>query len=188
MEVIKERPNEKSPGPDGFTGLFYKVAWGIIKVDIMHAINAFWSQDFRSLYHLNDAYMILLKKKKHAEEIRDYRPISLMHSFGKLLTKCMANWLARVLGALVHRNQSVFIKGWSIHDNFWDVQLSCKEIHRRRLTCVLLKIDVAKAFDSVSWVFLLEVLQHMGFGLRWRNWIAGILSTLSTKIMLNGRP
>jgi hypothetical protein len=93
--VIKELPNEKSPGPDGFTGMFYKVAWGIIKVDIMHAINAFWSQDFRSLYHLNDAYMILLKKKEHAEEIRDYRPISLMHSFGKLLTKCMANRLAR---------------------------------------------------------------------------------------------
>jgi hypothetical protein len=85
--VIKELPNEKSPGPDGFTGLFYKVAWGIIKVDIMHAINAFWSQDFRSLYYLNDAYMILLKKKEHAEEIRDYRPISLMHSFGKMLTK-----------------------------------------------------------------------------------------------------
>jgi hypothetical protein len=51
---------------------------------------------------------------------------------------------------------------------------------------VLLKIDVAKAFDFVSSVFLLEVLQHMGFELRWRNWIAGILSTLSTKIMLNG--
>jgi hypothetical protein len=87
----------------------------------MHAINAFWSQDFRSLYHLNDAYMILLKKKEHAEEIRDYRPISLMHSFGKLLTKCMANRLARVLDALVHHNQRAFIKGWNIHDNFWDV-------------------------------------------------------------------
>jgi hypothetical protein len=101
---------------------------------------------------------MILIKKEHAEEIRDYRPISLMHSFGKLLTKCLANRLARVLDALVHRNQSAFIKGRSIHDNFREVQLSCKEIHRRRLTCVLLKIDVAKAFDSVSWVFLLEVL------------------------------
>jgi hypothetical protein len=36
----------------------------------------------------------------------------------------------------------------------------------------MLKIDIAKAFDTVAWTFLLEVLQHMGFGLRWRNWIS----------------
>jgi hypothetical protein len=51
---------------------------------------------------------------------------------------------------------------------------------------VLLKIDIAKAFDSVSWTFLLEVLQRMGFGRRWRNWISAILGTASTKILLNG--
>jgi hypothetical protein len=39
----------------------------------------------------------------------------------------------------------------------------------------MLKIDIAKAFDTVAWTFLLEVLQHMGFGLRWRNWISIIL-------------
>ena len=54
------------------------------------------------------------------------------------------------------------------------------------MLCVLLKIDIAKAFDTVSWTFLLEVLQHMGFGRRWRNWLSIILSSASTKIMLNG--
>jgi len=95
--VIKDLPNEKAPDPDGFIGLFYKLTWETTKGDIMHAFNAFWSLDFRSLYHLNDAFMVLLKKKDHAQEIRDYRPISLIHSFGKLLTKCMANRLAKVL-------------------------------------------------------------------------------------------
>jgi hypothetical protein len=52
----------------------------------------------------------------------------------------------------------------------------------------LLKIDIAKAFDTVSWPFLLEVLQHMGFAQRWRDWISIILATASTKILLNGRP
>lgn len=58
----------------------------------------------------------------------------------------------------------------------------------RRVPCALLKIDIAKAFDSVAWSFLLEVLAHFGFGQRWRDWIAAILSTASTKIILNGRP
>jgi hypothetical protein len=53
---------------------------------------------------------------------------------------------------------------------------------------VLLKIDIAKAFDSVAWNFLLEVLQHMGFGRRWRNWVSMILASSSTKILINGRP
>jgi hypothetical protein len=76
--VIANLPNDKAPGPDGFTGLFYKKAWGTIKMDVMNAFNAFWLLDFRSFNHLNDAYMILLKKKEHPAEIRDYRPISLM--------------------------------------------------------------------------------------------------------------
>jgi hypothetical protein len=51
----------------------------------------------------------------------------------------------------------------------------------------MLKIDIAKAFDTVSWEFLLDVLRHMGFGLSWRNWVVAALSSASTRILLNGR-
>ena len=61
-------------------------------------------------------------------------------------------------------------------------------IHRLKHSCVLLKINIAKAFDLVFWEFLLDLLQHMGFGSRWRDWIATILSIAITKIMLNGKP
>jgi hypothetical protein len=161
-------PNDKAPGPDGLTGLFYKKCWEIM-LDVVNVFNAFWSQDSMSFHHLNDAYMILLKKKDQPVEIRDYRPISLIHSFGKLVTKCLAKRLAGVLDSLVMHNQSMFIKGRRIHDNFRHVQLACKAIHASRSPVILLKIDIAKAFDIVSWTFLLEVLQHMGFGRRWRN-------------------
>jgi hypothetical protein len=138
-EVIKEMPNDKAPGPDGMTGLFYKCCWEIIKLDVINAFNAFWSQDSRSFHHLNGAYMILLKKKDQLVEIRDYRPISLIHSFGKLITKCLANRLAGVLDSLVMRNQSAFIKGQRIHDNFRHVQLACKAIYATRSPAILLK-------------------------------------------------
>jgi len=132
--------------------------------------------------------MILLRKKDAPEVIKDYRPISLIHSFSKLVAKCLANRLAKFLHSLVSPNQSAFIRGRCIHDNFRSVQLACRYLHSVKRPSILLKVDIAKAFDTVSWSFLLEILEFMGFGRRWRDWISALLSTASTKILLNGRP
>jgi mannosylglycoprotein endo-beta-mannosidase len=51
---------------------------------------------------------------------------------------------------------------------------------------LFLKLDIAKAFDTVRWDFLMEVMQQMGFGNKWRSWISILLSTSSTVVMLNG--
>jgi hypothetical protein len=51
-----------------------------------------------------------------------------------------------------------------------------------------LKLDIAKAFDSISWAYLLEVLQRLGFRTKWRDWISLALSTSSSRILLNEAP
>jgi hypothetical protein len=60
--------------------------------------------------------------------------------------------------------QSAFVKGRCIHDNFILVQQTAKALHHQNSPRVLLKLDINKAFDSVSWPFLLEVLAYLGFG------------------------
>ena len=50
------------------------------------------------------------------------------------------------------------------------------------------KLDISKAFDSVSWAFLLEILVHLGFGQVWRNLVLNLLATSSTRVLLNGDP
>ena len=99
--TISSLPSNKAPGPDGFTGKFYKVCWPIIKVDLMAAISAIWSRKMGHLEMLNSAYITLLPKKEEATTIRDFRPISLVHSFAKLITKILANRLAGRLDAMV---------------------------------------------------------------------------------------
>jgi hypothetical protein len=142
-ETIRELPGDRAPGPDGFTGLFYKVAWPIIKADIMNAIDALWSLDARSFHLLNDALMILLRKTPDPTRLKDFRPISLMHSFSKIFAKCLARRLAPKLKDMVAINQSAFIKGRAIHDNFRTVQLACRWLHLKHVASVLVKVDIS---------------------------------------------
>lgn len=63
-----------------------------------------------------------------------------------------------------------------------------RHLHRTGAHRVLLKLDISRAFDSVSWPFLLEILRHLGFGQRWREWVSILLSSASTRILVNGSP
>jgi hypothetical protein len=117
-KTIRELPTDKLPGPDGMTGAFYKSAWPVIKDDVMTAINAFYTVDRRQFRCVNGALLTLIPKKEDTAAPQDYRPISLIHSFPKLVSKMLANRLAPRLDDLIKRNQSAFIKGRSILDNY----------------------------------------------------------------------
>jgi len=88
----------------------------------------------------------------------------------------------------VSPNQSAFIKGRFIQDNFMLVQQTARFLHQQKQPRILLKLDISKAFDSVSWPFLLEVMQHLGFGPIWRDLVSGLLASSSTQVLLNGIP
>jgi hypothetical protein len=142
----------------------------------------------REFQGLNQALLILLPKRPDAVALGYYRPISLIHIFAKLVAKTLASRLAPPMESLVERNQCAFIRKRCIHDNFMLVQQTARFLHRMKEPRVMLKLDIAKAFDSVSWGFLVEVLRKMGFGPRFCELVAILLSTTSTRVMLNGEP
>jgi hypothetical protein len=121
-----------------------------------------------------------------AIDLSDFRPISLVHSFALLLTKVLARRLAPWMTELVDDNQFAFIRGRCIQDNFLLVQESARALHTKKEASLLFKVDIAKAFDSVSWPFLLSVLRQRGFGPRWTRWIALLLRTARTRVLING--
>ena len=89
---------------------------------------------------------------------------------------------------LVKHNQSAFIQSRLIHEHYKAVHLTAKFLHRARIPSALIKVDISKAFDTVNWRFLLSLLQHLGFSRRWIDWISLMLSSASTKVILNGSP
>jgi hypothetical protein len=74
--VIKAIPNDSAPGPDGFTGRFYKAAWPTIKDDVVAVFNSFWALDSRSFHLLNTANMVLLRKTSSPSRLKGYRTAS----------------------------------------------------------------------------------------------------------------
>jgi hypothetical protein len=118
---------------------------------------------------LNTAFITLIPKKIDA----------------KLVGEVLANRLAPLLPSIASINQSAFVRGRNIHDNYIFVQQMVKALHKKKEAHVLLKLDISKAFDSVSWPFLLEVIEYVGFSRRWCDLISLLLSTSSTRILVS---
>lgn len=154
----------------------------------MNTVSFFGDLGSFRLHDLNFANICLVPKKTDASKDEDYRPISLMHSFAKILAKILANRLAPKLGALVSQSQIAFIRKRAIQDNILSVQNMIKYFHGAKKPTLFLKVDILKAFDTVNWAYLLEVLENFGFSQKWRNWISNLLGTSSSMVLLNGTP
>jgi hypothetical protein len=186
--VIHDMPSEKAPGPDGFIGCFYKKCWPIIKEDLIQALMFFYNNQTAKLSLINTAHIVLLPKKQDAASLSDYRPISLINSAVKIITKLLANRLAPHLNDLVSTAQNAFIKKRCIHDNFIYAQRVVQLLHKKRKPALFIKLDISKAFDSINWSFLLEVLGKLGFSTKWRDWIAALFGTATSRVLINGQP
>jgi hypothetical protein len=142
----------------------------------MTAVSRLMQGDINKLHLLKSAYITLLLKTTTTIEIKDYRPISVIHK------------LASKLLALVSSCQSAFVKDRIIHDNFILVHQTVRALHHQKRPQVLLKLDISKAFNSVSWSFLFKVLSHLGFGPFWCGILSKVLWSPSIRILVNGEP
>jgi len=186
--VVKNMPSEKAPGPDGFIGGFYKKCWNIIKEDLVQAMTCFFNNRTSRIHLINTANIILLPKNQEPETLGDYRPISLINSVIKIIAKLLANQLAPHMNKLVSNAQNAFIKKRCIHDNFIYAQRVIQLLHIKKKPALFIKLDISKAFDSVGWGFMLEVLENFGFSIKWRDWITTLLGTAKSKVLINGQP
>jgi hypothetical protein len=154
----------------------------------MEVVKVFHDLRCMNLQLINSTNIILLPKKDGAEAVDDFRPISLIHSFVKIITKTLALRLAPHMHEIVSPCQSAFIKKRTIQDNFMAVRSGMRRYQRMNIPSLFLKLDIVKAFDSVRWEYLLSLLQHLGFPSRWRDWIAAILSTSTSRVFVNRVP
>ena len=108
--------NEGAPGPDCILVFFYKDCWDTVGQEVMAAL-----EDFRAgrchMDMLNRAYIVLLPKVQGADQICEFRPISLSNSLYLIFAKVLTNRLQGVLASLNSPFQSAFIPGRQMTDS-----------------------------------------------------------------------
>ncbi|XP_042964616.1 uncharacterized protein LOC122298830 [Carya illinoinensis] len=185
-EALWSIPQDSSPGPDGFSASFFHHAWDIIKEDLlMLAIEFFEGKPLTTFFGATN--IVLIPKVDDLRGFSQFRPISLCSIVYKILSKVLVNRLEPIMKKIISAEQSAFIKGRSIFDNISIAQEMVQSMNKKvRGGNVMIKIDMAKAYDRVNWRFLLEVMRRLGFSDHWRGLIFNCISSPMCSVMLNG--
>jgi hypothetical protein len=152
----------KSPGPDGVNLGFFKDFWEVLKIDLLNFFSEFHRQGILSK-GLNSTFIALIPKVDNPQRVADFRPIALVNSVYKLLSKVLTNRLRSVIASVVSQNQSAFIQGRQILDGILVANEVVDDAKRNRKEILMFKVDFEKAYDSVDWEYLDEVMKKMNF-------------------------
>ncbi|KAJ9543812.1 hypothetical protein OSB04_023519 [Centaurea solstitialis] len=186
-KALKDCGCNKSPGPDGFTTGFFKKFWDIIKKDLLAVLDWFWEKEALS-NGCNSSFITLIPKSSNPIGLNDFRPISLVGVVYKVISKVLAERMKVVMERIISDVQSAFLKGRSILDGVLVANETVSYIKGSKRKALIFKVDFEKAYDSVNWNFLLDVLKSMGFGVKWCNWIRACLRSSRISVLVNGSP
>ncbi|XP_049361885.1 uncharacterized protein LOC125826574 [Solanum verrucosum] len=165
---------------------YYKSAWPIVGEDLTNAVLEFF-QNNKILRQINSTSIALIPKIDKPEFASQFRPISYCNAIYKCISKLICSRLKSAISLIVAENQSTFVQGRSMMHNV----LICHDIlrHYNRKNAsprCLMKIDLKKAYDIVSWEFLEEVLIHFGFPGQFVKWIMLGVTTTMLSVKVNG--
>ncbi|XP_074277279.1 uncharacterized protein LOC141600921 [Silene latifolia] len=179
-------PGTKAPGPDGYSSQFFKDSWAIVGKDICTAVRNMISSG-KVLKEANNTTLTLIPKVEVPDSVTHFRPIACCNTVYKCMAKVLCSRLSCILPDIIHPSQSAFVAGRDIVGNI----LICQDLIKlyNRNICsprIMMKIDLQKAYDSIEWSFLHEMLVHLQFPKTSIDLIMQCVSSSSYSFALNG--
>lgn len=184
--VVFALPKNKAPGPDGFTAEFFTTSWDLVGQDVISAVRDFFVNP-SMLRQVNSTVISLIPKIPGADRLSDFRPISLCNTVYKIISKIIGKRLKLLTPLAVQRNQVGFVKGRLLCENVLLASELVSNFHKRgQVSRGCLQVDITKAYDNVSWKFVLNILQAFNLPAVFIDWIRTCISSPYYSIALNG--
>lgn len=175
----------KNLGPDGWNIEFYLAFHENIGPNLLKVVEE--CKTFGCMYEaINSTFIALIPKSYSPSSFNDFQPISLCHCLYKIISKIIANHLKPVLSCHISPEQFSFFHNKKIHEAIGSTQEALHSMKTKRLKRAIVKIDLAKAFDWVSWLYIKMVLTHLGFPLPFIDWIMCCITSTSFSVLISG--
>ena len=156
--------HEKSPGTDGFGAEFFKCFGKQLGPFVVRALNKAFEDGELSTTQKEGIITCIPKGYKPRDNIKNWRPISLLNVIYKIGSSCITNRIKRVLPSLIDDDQTGFISNRYMDDNVRLIYDLINYLNKKNKPGLLLCLDFEKAFDSLDWRFMFRALRAFGFG------------------------
>lgn len=183
--AVKGLACNKTPGKDGLPAKFYNKLWHVIGKQVCEVIRFAYNKG-RMSRSMAEGVITLIPKVGDKRELRDWRPISLLNSDYKVLSKVISNRLRDVAAKIIQDHQVCAVPDRRIVDNLILLRDMIYFANSHNSPLIVESIDLEKAFDRVSHAFLLQVLRSMGLPVPMIKAIKGLYNNISSQVLVNG--
>ena len=178
--------NDKTPGDDGFTKEFYEVFFDLLSNALLDSFNAGFENGKLFISLKRVIISLIPKDENNLTTLSNWRPITLLNVDYKILAKVIAKRIEPVLPKLINPDQTGFIKGRFIGQNVRLLNDLLEYTDIKKIPGILLFIDFEKAFDTIEWPFIQNVLKRFNFGPVIRKWVSIFYSDIESAVINGG--
>ena len=184
--ALKSMAKNKSPGDDGFGPSFYVVFWNRIKNLVFDAFQE--ALECGTLHSTARQGVITLipRSGRDLKNVKHWRPIMLLNTDYKILSKVIANRIKQTLDTIIHPDQNGFQQGRSLTMNLRKILDVMDLCETTKIPALLISIDFEKAFDCVNHQALFKILSWFNFGEEITKYIKVLYDKISLCTINNG--
>ena len=185
ITAINSMENNKTPGSDGLPKEFYSLYFYLFGNTYVEIINNAFENGLLSISQRTAYITLICKNEEHKEELKYWRPISLLNYDYKILSKILTKRLNQVIHTIVHLDQTSAVPNRSIIDNCHLYRNIIDYIKYKPTEICFISLDYEKAFDRIDLDFLFKCLEKYGFGTQFIKWIKLLYTDIYSSVITN---